>query len=207
MDKIEVLPGDFFSTAGSGVLGWLNEKMTKTPKGSHTKRLHFGIISETVLNKDGRFEEIETRESIWKGPSILRFFKRYLDQDVELYRLPDITREEGTRMALSISKIGDKGYGYIDYLQALWDIIKLVFRLKFPPYTADQLETSASNEYICTELAAYGANAIGKPIEPKDHLDVWVIPVVYLQAVEEGRLKMYYKGNLKDLYEQYKATG
>jgi hypothetical protein len=203
---VEILPGDFFSTAGGGIIGWLNEHWTKTPHGSHTKRFHFGVISDTVLDKNGKFEDMETRESIWKGPSALRFLNRYYGQDIELYRLPDITKEEGERLALSISKIGDKGYGYKDFLQAFWDMIKLLICLKFPPYTADQLTTSASDVYICTEIPAYGANAIGKPIEPKDYRDVWVIPVVYLQAIEEGRLIMYYKGNLEDLYPNYPVT-
>ena len=86
----QIWPGDFFSTAGTGVSGWANQKLTCTPKGSHTDRFHFGVVADPVLNAQGQFVDFETRESIYKGPSTLRFFRRYMDEDIELYRLPGI---------------------------------------------------------------------------------------------------------------------
>jgi hypothetical protein len=194
--------GDFFSTRGKGLTGWANQHLTRTPLGNHTDRFHFGVIADPVYDADGRLVDFETRESIAKGPSTLRFFERYLGQDIELYRLPGITIEEGRRLVRSISRIGMKGYGYRDFLEAGADVFCLLITLQFPPYTADQLKVSANPDYICTEIPAYGARNIGKPIEPPQHPDVWVIPIVYLQAIEEGRLKMYYKGNLRDLYKE-----
>jgi hypothetical protein len=149
------------------------------------------------------FKDFETRESIWKGPSALRFFARYMGQDMELYRLVGMSKAEGRRLALSISNIGDRGYGYRDFLQAGADVARLMLSSKFPPYRADQFTFSANEVYICTEIPAYGADHIGKPIEPLGHRNMWDIPVVYLQAIEEGRLELYYKGDLRDLYAQY----
>lgn len=162
----QIWPGDFFSTAGTGVSGWANQKLTCTPKGSHTDRFHFGVVADPVLNAQGQFVDFETRESIYKGPSTLRFFRRYMDEDIELYRLPGITREEGVRLVRFISIIGDKGYGYVDFLKCGLDVLSLFSRGKFPPYTPEQFKVSQDSAYICTEIPAYGANEIGKPIEP-----------------------------------------
>lgn len=195
--------GDFFSTRGRGPTGWANQRLTKTPSGHHTDRFHFGVIADPVLDEDGAFVDVETRESIAKGPSTLRFFERYLGQDVELYRLPGITIEEGIRLVRSISKIGVCGYGFKDFLQASLDVFCLLMALQFPPYTPEQFRVSQNSAYICTEIPAYGAREIARPIEPPDFPDLWVIPALYLQAIEEGRLLMYYKGDLRDLYQQY----
>jgi hypothetical protein len=195
--------GDFFSTAGKGITGWVNQHLTKTPIGNHTDRFHFGIIADPVMDAEGKFVDFETRESIAKGPSTLRFFERYLSQDVELYRLPGISIEEGIRLVRSISQIGMCGYGYKDLLQAGLDVFCLVMALQFPPYTPEQFKISANDDYICTELPAYGANKIGKSIEPPNFLRCWNIPAVYLQAIEENRLVRYYKGDLRELYQQY----
>lgn len=207
MDTIQT--GDFFSTPGKGFTGWLNEKGTITPAGralpkaewkSHqTKRFHFGVIADTVYDTDGNLVDYETRESISKGPSTLRFFERYAGQDIELYRLPGITPEEGVRLVRSISLIGDKPYGFKDFIAAGFDAFTLCLMGQFPPYTPEQFYFSRNDAYICTEIPAFGADQIGKPVEPPGHPDLWDIPVLYLQAIEEGRLIRYYKGDLKDL--------
>lgn len=195
--------GDFFATKGKGITGWANQHLTKTPLGNHTDRFHFGVIADPVLDAEGKFVDFETRESIAKGPSTLRFFERYMGQDIELYRLPSITIEEGRRLARSVSKIGMCGYGYRDFLECGVDVTCLLFTLKFPPYTPEQFKVSQNSAYICTELPAFAARAIGRPIEPPGQPDVWCIPAVYLSAIEDGRLTCYYKGDLRDLYQQY----
>jgi hypothetical protein len=193
---MDIWPGDFFSTKGKGITGWANQHLTKTQLGSHTDRFHFGILADPVYDTEGNLVDFETRESIAKGPSTLRFFERYQGKDIELYRLPNITREEGLRLARSISKIGTAGYGFKDFLQAGWDVCSLLILMQFPPYTPEQFRVSQNSAYICTELPAYGARAIGHPIEPPDYPDLWVIPAVYLQAREVDRLILYYKGIL-----------
>jgi len=200
LPRIEI--GSTFSTRGKGISGWSSRELTCTPKGSHTDRFHFGVIADQILDGRGRFVDFETRESIWKGPSTLRFFERYMGEDIELYKLPDITEEEGVRSVRSISAIGDKGYGYEDLMKAGVDVLSLLAHGKFPPYTPEQLKVSQDSVYICTEIPAYAARAIGKPIEPPEYPDLWDIPAVYLQAIEEGRLIRYYKGDLSDLYLQ-----
>jgi hypothetical protein len=200
---IEIWPGDIFSVPNHNISGWVNKHLTKTPAGKHTDRFHFGVVGDPIY-RNSRFIDYETRESINKGPASLRFFAQYEGKDVTLYRLPGITTEQGLELVRSISTIGDKPYGYIDFVQALLDVAWLVARGKFPPYTAQQFQFSRNDKYICTELAAYGCNYIGKPIEPPDALDVWVIPTVYLQAVDEGRLDIYYQGNLRDLHKLMK---
>jgi len=196
---VEIWPGDFFATKGKGITGWLNRVMTITPLGSHTDRFHFGVIADPVLDEFGQLIDFETRESISKGPSTLRFFERYRGHDIEIYRLPEITRDEGVRLIRSISKIGEKGYGFRDFLDAAVDVFQLLLTLQLPPYTPSQFMASTNSVYICTEIPAYGAWAIGKPIEPSNTPDLWDIPVLYLQAIEEGRLIRYYKGNLEEL--------
>ncbi len=191
-----ILPGDFFGIKGSGVLKCLSSKMTKTPSGTHTDLVHFGVIADKIYNEYGHFVDFETRESISKGPSTLRFFERYIGQEVELFRIPEISMYDATRLIRSISSIGDKGYGYRDFLNVIVDLGRLLLSGKFPPYTADQFKVSANDKYICTEIPAYGARNIDKPIEPPTSPNVWDIPVVYTQAVEEGRLIRYYKGTL-----------
>jgi hypothetical protein len=198
---IEIWPGDFFSVKMPGFPGWLNRNLTKTPSGKHTDEFHFGVIADPIYDDNGAFVDFETRESISKGPSTLRFFSRYGGQIVTLYRLPGITKERGLELVRSISNIGDKGYGYIDFLEALLDVFCLCVTLQFPPYSARQLKMSRNDEYICTELCAYGADSIGMPVEPPDSKDIWVIPVVYLQAVDEGRLVKYYEGDPAKLDE------
>ena len=198
----KIWTGDIFSTPNQGLLGLVNEKFTITPNGNHTGREHFGIIGRPLFDKDGNFIDFETHESINKGVATLRFFARYSGQDIELYRIKGITMEEGIRLADSISEIGACRYGYRDYWEAFIDVISLMFIGKFPPYRADQFGYSKNDKYICTECAAYGARRIDKPIEPPDNLHIWVIPVVWLQALEEGRLMLYYKGDLKNMLVQ-----
>jgi hypothetical protein len=205
MDNQLIWPGDHWSTEGRGISGWANEHLTKTPKGSHTKEFHFGLIGDPVLNAAGEFCDFETRESIKKGPSTLRFFERNWNKQVKLYRLPGITREENLRMLRSISNIGMKGYGFQDFSQAAQDVVCLCIGMQFPPYTASQFSTSANDDYICTEIPAYAANFVYQPVEPPDCPKCWDIPVLYLQAIEEGRDTSYYKGMGKDLY--YLVTG
>jgi hypothetical protein len=195
----DIWAGDYYSIEGKGLSGWINEHGTKTPLGSHTKEFHFGIIGDAVYNSDGNFVDFETRESIAKGPSTLRFFKQYTGKQVSLYRIPNITREENIRAMRSISLIGDKGYGFKDFALCIIDVAMLCTTLQFPPYTPEQFNVSRNDEYICTELPAYAANSIGKNIEPPEKLNLWDIPVLYLQAIEEGRLTRYYKGDLKDI--------
>ena len=196
-----IMPGDFFSTPGRGISGWLNRKMTCTPRGNHTDRFHFGVIDDPVFDADGYLLDFRTCESIWKGPSELRFFENYIKPsgDIELYRIPGITLDEGIRLAHSISTIGDKRYGFKDILEAALDVGRLLFTGNLPPYKPEQFLFSRNKEYICTEIPAYGADYIGKPIEPPGKPDLWDIPVLYLQAIEEGRLTMYYKGDLRDI--------
>ena len=198
--KTNIQPGDVFSVAGRGLSGWLNEHGTVTKSGQHTKRFHFGLIADPVYNLDGQLIDFETRESISKGPSALRFFAGYTGKDIELYRLPGITPELGLSMVRSVSLIGQAGYGYKDFFKAALDVFCLIMALQFPPYEAKQFRISAGPEYICTELVAYAARQISKPVEAPDDLDEWDIPVVYLEAIEQGRLnRPYYRGDLTDI--------
>jgi hypothetical protein len=202
---IKILPGDFFSTKGKGITGWINEKGTITSIGKslpknewkfeQTDRFHFGIIADEILDENGKCIDYETRESISKGPSVLRFFDRYEGQDIELYRIPEITQEERIRLIRSISTVGAAGYGFKDFIELAIDTFMNIMSLEFPPYTPAQLKSSRNNTYICTELPALGAFSIHKPIEPSDGLDYPDIPIIYLQAIEEKRLIWYYKSN------------
>jgi len=198
-----IAAGDIFSTKGKGISGWLSEHGTKTLKGSHTNRFHFGIIADPIYSTSGKIIDYETRESISKGPSTLRFFEKYNGKDIELYRISGLTKDEGLQLVRSISEIGDKSYGYKDIAIAAWDVFCLFMTMQFPPYTALQFKESSSDTYICTEIPAYGARKIGRPLESDGWEKVWVIPVVYLQAIEEGRLIKYYKGNVIDLKNLY----
>ncbi len=205
MEETMIRIGDFFATKGSGISGWANEHLTCTPRGSHTDRYHFGVIAHPVLDDKGNFVDFETRESISKGVSPLRFFERYAGQDIELYRIKGITKLEGLRLATSISKIGMTGYGYADFFQAFLDVGRLLITGNFPPYTPEHFIFSRNNKYICTEIPAYGANEIGKSIEPPNQPDLWDIPVIYLQAIEDGKLVRYYKGDLNDIWSTLKG--
>lgn len=196
---VKIMPGDLYGIKGNGFTGWIAQNLTITPSGHHTDRFHFGVIGDPVHDINGKFIDFETRESLYKGPSCDRFFKQYLDKDVELYRAPELTPEEGIRAVRSTSEIGGAFYGYRDFIILLWDAINNMFHGKFPPYTSQQLKYSANDVYICTEEAAYAMRAIGKPIEPPGQENIWDIPTVYLQAIEEGRLIRYYKGSLYDL--------
>jgi hypothetical protein len=198
MNIENIWPGDFFSTRRDDIIGRFASFMTKTPQGRRTRRFHFGVIADPVYNAYVH-TDFETRESISKGPSTLRFIERYRGQDIELYRLPGITHDEGIRLVRSISRIGDKGYGYADIFEAIGDVACLLLQGKLPPYTPAQFKFSKNDVYICTELPAYGARAIGKAVEPADDPDVWAIPAMYLQAIEEGRLVRYYRGDLNDI--------
>ncbi len=191
--------GDIFATKGKGFMGWLNTNLTVTPSGHHTDRFHFGVIADRIFDEHGHFVDFETRESLWKGPSCARFFERYLGEDIELYRLPNLNEGEALRSVRAASEIGGAFYGYKDFVCLLWDVITNISKGNFPPYTSQELKYSANSDYICTELAAYGARRIGHPIEPPNALEIWDTPSVYLQALEEGRLIRYYKGDLKDL--------
>jgi hypothetical protein len=202
MQDSYIWPGDIFSIEGKGISGWVNTNLTKTPRGSHTKEFHFGIIGDPIYDENGKFVDFETRESIAKGPSTLRFFDRYTGQSVSLYRLPGITKEESLRAMRSISQIGAAGYGFKDFLACGADVIMLMSTLQFPPYTPEKFCVSRNEVYICTELPAYEANSIHKNIEPPGKLELWDIPVLYLQAIEEDRLIRYYKDNLEDLSRQ-----
>jgi len=193
---IQIWPGDFFSIENHSFMGWINHKFTCTPKGTHTWEYHFGVIADPIRDFDGNIVDWETRESIGKGPTVLRL-SRYMGQVITLYRIPGITPGEAEALVRSISQIGDKGYGYSDFLQAFLDVFWLLVRFNFPPYTPSQFRFSANDEYICTEIPAFGARVIGKPIEPPDEPYLWDIPAVYIQAVEEGRLELYYKGLLR----------
>lgn len=192
----DIWAGDFFSTEGKGILGWLNSKMTVTKYGNHTKEYHFGVIGDPIYYLDGSFEDFETRESIGKGPSTLRFFSQYRGKKVTLYRLKGITKEDGLRLVRSISLIGKYGYGYRDFFEAALDVFTNLIGLQFPPYRVDQFRSSMNKKYICTEVPAFGASQIKMSIEPKKCSDCWVIPVVYLEAIEDGKLEVYYEGNL-----------
>jgi hypothetical protein len=187
--------GDLFSIPGKGLSGWANEHLTKTPAGKHTKEFHFGIIGFPIY-KGEYLIDFETRESINKGPAALRLFAQYENKPITFYRLPGITPAQGIELVQSISTIGDKPYGYVDFLEAFFDVMRLIGYFKFPPYTAQDFKFSRNDKYICTEMAAYGCNYIGKPIEPPGYKDIWVIPTVYQQAVDEGRLLKTYSGLL-----------
>lgn len=197
--------GDFFSITSGGLSGWATRHLIKTPSGKRTDQVHFGIIADPVYDAEGHFVDFETRESQARGISTLRFFKQYLGEQVYLYRLPDITEKQGRQLVRSISKIGRAPYGWKDIAQAGFDAFCLLLSLQRPPYTAQQFQVSANLNYICTEVPAFGAAQIDRPVEPPDFPDIWVIPTVYLQAIEEGRLQPpYYKGNLQDIYRQLK---
>jgi hypothetical protein len=198
-----IWPCDIFATKGEGIVGWASYHLTKTPSGLHTDRFHFGVIGHPVFDKCGRFVDFETRESIDKGPSCARFFEIYLGSDIEIYRSPGITKEEAYRGVLSTSAIGRAKYGYKDFVILVWDAVDNMFHRKFPPYTSQQLKYSANDVYICTEEAAYAYRNMDRPIEPPSQERIWDIPTVYRQALEEGRLAKWYKGNLRDLYQQY----
>lgn len=203
MDNPKIWMGDFFSIEGKGFSGWMNTNLTKTPRGSHTKEFHFGVIADPIYDAAGNFIDFETRESLSKGPACCRLFERYMRKQVTLYRLPRVIEEENMLAMRSISTIGAAPYGFKDFLVAAADVIMLMFSLQFPPYTPEQFKVSRNKAYLCTELPAFAANSIHKNIEPPDDLDVWDIPALYLQALEEGRLTKYYKGDLKDLYAEY----
>jgi len=200
----EIWPGDIFATKGKGITGWASRTLTKSPSGRHTDRYHFGIIGHPVFDKEGNFVDFETRESLGKGPSCARFFDEYMNSDIEIYRASNITRAEGLRAVLSTSLIGRKDYGYIDFLYLIADAVRLMCHWHFPPYTSQDLRYSANDKYLCTEEAAYAMRAIEKPIEPPGQLEIWDIPTVYLQAIEEGRLQFRrHFNNLLKIYNQY----
>ncbi len=194
-----IWPSDIFAIKGAGLLGWTAKNLTITPSGHHSDRVHFGVIGHPVFDDGGYFVDYETRESLGKGPTNSRFFLYYLGKDVEIYRTPGITKEQAMEAVLSTSLIGRASYGYIDFMLMMADAGRLMLHGEFPPYIAQQLKYSANDAYICTEEAAYTRRAINKPVEPPGQENIWDIPTVYLQALEEGRLEMVYKGDLKDL--------
>jgi len=202
---IEVWSGDGFSIENHNLMGKVNHYGTMTPSGSKTWEYHFGMIADPVFGEQGDFVDFETRESISKGPATLRFFKQYRDQVVTMYRIPDMTEKQSLEMLRYVSEIGERPYGYKDFLEAGLDVSRLLLTLNLPPYTADQLRVSQNDDYLCTELYAYAARRAGRPVEAPGRKRVWDIPVVYLQAEEEGRLKRYYKGLGSQLYQQVKA--
>jgi len=198
----EIWPGDIFATKGKGIWGWASRNLTKSPSGRHTDRYHFGIIGHPVF-EDGKFVDFETRESLDKGPSCARFFAEYAEDDIEFYRAPDITEKIGLSAVLYTSEIGRKDYGYIDFLYLIADAVRLMLHFKFPPYTSQDLRYSANDKYLCTEEAAYAMKRIKRPIEPPGQEEIWDIPTVYLQAIEDGRLvllKHFRGGQLKRLH-------
>jgi len=58
-----------------------------------------------------------------------------------------------------------------------------------PPWRASYVRYSADSWYVCTEAAAYGWEAIGKPIIPPD-----VMPMgsSFVEAAEKGIIRQVY---------------
>jgi len=196
-------PADIFATKGEGIVGYASKNFTKTPYGGHTDRIHFGLIGLPKFDILGGFTDFTTGESICKGPALSTFFEHYMGSDIEIYRMPGISIKDGVAIFLEVSSIGRKDYGYYDYVLLTADAVRLMFHFKFPPYTAQQLKYSANDEYLCTEEVAYAYRKRKHQIEPRGYEKIWVIPTVYLQAVEEGRLEKWYHGDLTDLYQVY----
>ncbi len=192
---LKIPPGACVATKKKGISGWFLERFF-SPR---TDRVHHVIIRD-YIPEIGDYEFIESIHIGFFAKGIRHgyLFEEYEGEDVEIYVVDGITPELAHRAPLELLRYGKSPYDFFLILSVLAQIPRVVIRNlikehRFRKLRAADFRYHSDSAFLCTEVYWHAYNLVGVNIVPPGVLP---FPSAYKEALDKGRIKLYFKGIL-----------
>lgn len=192
---LKIPPGACVATKKKGIPGWFLEHFF-TPR---TDRVHHFIIRDYIPD----FDDYEFIESIHiglfgKGITHGYLFKEYEGKDVEIYVVNGIAPELARKAPLELIRYGKSPYDFFlianVLLQIPWVFLQtLIKERRFRKFRANDFRYKSDSAFLCTEVYWHAYNLVGVNVIPPGVLP---FPSAYKEALDNGVMKLYFKGIL-----------
>jgi hypothetical protein len=192
---LKIPPGACIATKKKGISGWFLEHFF-TPS---TDRVHHFIIRDYIPD----FDDYEFIESIHigvfgKGITHGYLFKEYEGKDVEIYVVNGIASELARKAPLELIRYGKSPYDFFlivnVLLQIPWVLLRtLIKERRFRKFRANDFRYKSDSAFLCTEVYWHAYNLVGVNVIPPGVLP---FPSAYKEALDNGVMKLYFKGIL-----------
>jgi len=192
---LKIPPGACIATKKKGIPGWFLENFF-TPR---TDRVHHFIIRDYILD----FDDYEFIESIHiglfgKGITHGYLFNEYEGKDVEIYVVNGIAPELARKAPLELIRYGKSPYDFFlianVLLQIPWVLLRtLIKERRFRKFRANDFRYKSDSAFLCTEVYWHAYNLVGVNVIPPGVLP---FPSAYKEALDNGVMKLYFKGIL-----------
>jgi len=192
---LKIPPGACIATKKKGISGWFLEHFF-TPR---TDRVHHFIIRDYIPD----FDDYEFIESIHigvfgKGITHGYLFKEYEGKDVEIYVVNGIAPELARKAPLELIRYGKSPYDFFlianVLLQIPWVLLRtLIKERRFRKFRANDFRYKSDSAFLCTEVYWHAYNLVGVNVIPPGVLP---FPSAYKEALDNGVMKLYFKGIL-----------
>ena len=192
---LKIPPGACVATKKKGISGWFLEHFF-TPR---TDRVHHFIIRDYIPD----FDDYEFIESIHiglfgKGITHGYLFKEYEGKDVEIYVVNGIAPELARKAPLELIRYGKSPYDFFlianVLLQIPWVFLRtLIKERRFRKFRASDFRYKSDSAFLCTEVYWHAYNLVGVNVIPPGVLP---LPSAYKEALNNGVMKLYFKGIL-----------
>ena len=192
---LKIPPGACVATKKKGISGWFLEHFF-TPR---TDRVHHMIIRDYVHEIDD-YEFIESIHIGLLGKGITHgyLFKEYEGKDVEIYVVNGIAPELARKAPLELIRYGKSPYDFFlianVLLQIPWVFLRTLIKERhFRKFRANDFRYKSDSAFLCTEVYWHAYNLVGVNVIPPGVLP---FPSAYKEALDNGVMKLYFKGIL-----------
>ena len=192
---LKIPPGACVATKKKGISGWFLENFF-SPR---TDRVHHILIRDYVPGI-GDYEFIESVHIglFGKGISHGYLFEEYEGKDVEIYIVNGIAPELARKAPLELIRYGKSPYDFALIFKVLAQIPWVIFRnlikeRRFRKLRANDFRYKSDSAFLCTEVYWHAYHLVGVNIVPPGVLP---FPSAYKQALDNGVIKLYFKGIL-----------
>ncbi len=193
---LQIPIGACVATKGKGINGWLQEHFFNP----RTDRVHHILIRGFVKEVDD-YEFIESIRIGILGKGIRHgyLFEEHGGKDVEIYTVNTIDPELARRAPLEIIRYGKSTYDFFlimsVFAQAPWVILRnWIKERRFRRFRASDFRYKPDTSFLCTEVYWHAYHLVGVDIIP---LGVLPFPSAYKEALNNGVIKLYFKGILR----------
>lgn len=192
---LKIPPGACVATKKKGISGWFLENFF-SPR---TDRVHHILIRDYVPEIDD-YEFIESVHIglFGKGISHGYLFEEYEGKDVEIYIVNGIAPELARKAPLELIRYGKSPYDFALIFKVLAQIPWVIFRnlikeRHFRKLRANDFRYKSDSAFLCTEVYWHAYHLVGVNIVPPGVLP---FPSAYKEALNNGVIKLYFKGIL-----------
>jgi len=192
---LKISPGACVATKKKGISGWFLEHFF-VPR---TDRVHHLIIRDYIPEVDD-YEFIESIHIGLLGKGIRHgyLFKEYEGKDVEIYVVNGIDPKLARKAPLELIRYGKSPYDFFliakVMVQIPWVVIRnLIKERRFRKLRANDFHYKSNSAFLCTEVYWHAYSLVGVNIIPPDVLP---FPSAYKEALNNGVMKLYFKGTL-----------